>query len=67
VYILLAYSSACTHITVHNMLANANSMANAGPGTETSQFYILFAEAAWLNDKHIVIGRMLAGEDVLQQ
>ena len=42
-------------------------MANAGPGTETSQFYILFGEAAWLNDKHVVIGRMLEREDVLQQ
>eukprot|EP00953_Heterococcus_sp_UTEX-ZZ885_P032770 17095-Heterococcus_DN1.PRE.3 len=42
------------------------SMANAGPGTETSQFYILFAEAAWLNDKHVVIGRMLEGEDSIE-
>ncbi len=43
------------------------SMANAGPNTNGSQFFITFTETAWLNGAHCVFGEMIDGEDVLKQ
>ncbi len=39
------------------------SMANAGPGTGNSQFFILFDDAEWLNGKHAVWGKVVDGMD----
>ena len=41
------------------------AMANSGPNTNGSQFFIVTAdEARWLNGKHTVFGRVTSGQDV---
>ena len=43
------------------------SMANAGPHTQTSQFFVLFARASHLDGNHVVFGRVRGGSAVLDR